>query len=188
MQATFRHSWLWFLVAILMVPCVHGQGETVLVANFLNGNNAVLNSRVYLWNPSDNAGNITARVYTLPRSGPSTLLGTVNLGILGAKSSRNIKIAEDILVSSGIPLPYITDGGNLTVEFTIEAPNVRGDAQVFSSDFAFGTYPLQEIPSTANGLPTVLVANFLNGNNDVGICATSADVTAHALADLRVRQ
>ena len=45
---------------------------TVLVANFLNGNNTVLNSRVYLWNPSDSAGSITARAYTMPRSGPST--------------------------------------------------------------------------------------------------------------------
>ena len=36
--------------------------ETILIANFANGNNAFLNSRVYLWNPSDDAGDITARV------------------------------------------------------------------------------------------------------------------------------
>ena len=155
-----------FTCALLLLATIPALGNTVLVANFLNGNNASLNSRVYLWNPSDTAGNITARVYTLPRSGASTLLGTVHLGVLDARSSRNIKVAEDILVFSGISLPYIVDGGNLTVEFTVEAPNVSGDAQVFSSDFAFGTYPLQEIPSTANVGPTVLVANFLNGNND----------------------
>ena len=39
----------------------------------------------------------------------------------------------------------MTDGGNLTLEFTIEAADVVGAAQVFSSSFAFGTYPLQPI-------------------------------------------
>ena len=43
----------------------------------------------------------------------------------------------------GISLPYTADGGNLTLEFTIQAPNVQGAAQVFSPDLAFGTYPLQ---------------------------------------------
>ena len=45
----------------------------------------------------------------------------------------------------GIALPYVTDGGNLTLEFTIQAADVRGAAQVFSSSFAFGTVPLQVI-------------------------------------------
>jgi len=40
-------------------------------------------------------------------------------------------------------LPYTTDGGNLTLEHTIEAAGVRGAAQVFAPSFAFGTYPLQ---------------------------------------------
>ncbi len=62
-------------------------------------------------------------------------------------------------------MPYTDNGGNLTLELTIQAANVRGTAQVFSSDFAFGTYPLQEIPSTSAGSPTVLVANFTNGND-----------------------
>ena len=39
----------------------------------------------------------------------------------------------------------MTDGGNLTLEFTIQAADVRGAAQVFSSSFAFGTVPLQVI-------------------------------------------
>ena len=138
--------------------------STVLVAIFLNGNNSFLNSRVYLWNPSDDAGDITARVYTLPLSGPSTLLGTVSLGLLNARSARNIKIAESILALL-IPLPYTNDGGNLTVEFTIDIPDVGGVAQVFSDSLAFGTYPLQGIPSTSTGNTTVLVANFTNGNN-----------------------
>ena len=54
-------------------------------------------------------------------------------------------MAEDVLTPLRIALPYTDDGGNLTLEFTIEAPDVRGAAQVFSSSFAFGTYPLQEI-------------------------------------------
>ncbi len=55
----------------------------------------------------------------------------------------NLKLVENILTPLGITTPYTTDGGNLTLEFTIQAADVRGAAQVFSSDFAFGTYPLQ---------------------------------------------
>ena len=62
---------------------------------------------------------------------------------MNARSALIIKLAEDILTTLQIPLPYTTDGGNLTLEFTIQAVAVRGAAQVFSSDFAFGTYPLQ---------------------------------------------
>ena len=54
-------------------------------------------------------------------------------------------MAEDILTPLGITTPYITDGGNLTLELTIQAADVVGAAQVFSSDFAFGTYPLQRM-------------------------------------------
>ncbi len=85
------------------------------------------------------------RVFTLPlRTGIAQELGTpLNLGSLGARSAVNIKVVEDILMPLGITTPYTTDGGNLTLEFTIQAADVRGAAQVFSSDFAFGTYPLQ---------------------------------------------
>ena len=124
------------------------SAETVLVGTFFNGNNGFLNSRAYLWNPSDAAADIVARAYTLPRAGPSTLLGTVSLGQLNARSGRNIKIAEDILVALGILLPYVADGGNLMVEFTVGADNVRGTGQVFTSDLAFGTYPLEVMPSS----------------------------------------
>jgi len=127
------------------IPSTLKASPTVLVANFMNGNNSFFNSRAYLWNPSDSGGKITARAYTLPRSGASTLLGVVDLGLLEAKSARNTKIAEDILSALGIPLPYMADGGNLTVEFTVEAKSVQGLAQVFSSNLAFGTYPMQVI-------------------------------------------
>ena len=150
------------------IPSTSSGSPTVLVANFLNGNNDFFNSRVYLWNPSTSAGNVTVRVFPLPLTGgfKQELTATpLNLGSLEAKSALNIKLAEEILIPLGIPTPYITDGGNLTLEFTIQAPDVRGADQVFSSDFAFGVYPLQEIPSTSSGSPTVLVANFMNGNN-----------------------
>jgi hypothetical protein len=142
--------------------------ETILIANFANGNNAALNSRVYLFNPSESGGEVTVRVFTLPLIGGTAQELTVepfNLGTLEARSALNIKLAEDILTLLEIPLPYTDNGGNLTLEFTIQAANVRGTAQVFSSDFAFGTYPLQEIPSSSAGSPTVLVASFLNGND-----------------------
>ena len=151
------------------IPSTSGVSPTVLVANFMNGNDAAFNSRVYLWNPSQSAGNVTVRVFTLPLSSSTAqeLTSTpLDLGTLGTKSALNVKLVEDVLAPLGITAPYVTDGGNLTLEFTIEAADVRGAAQVFSSSFAFGVYPLQQIPSTSSGSPTVLVANFMNGNND----------------------
>jgi len=144
--------------------------RTVLLANFANGNNSAFNSRVYLWNPSSSAGEVTVRVFTLPLAGglAQELTATpLPLDTLGARSALNIKLAEDILTPLGVLLPYTIDGGNLTLEFTIQAADVRGAAQVFSSDFAFGTQPLQEIPATSSGSPTVLVANVTNGNSSV---------------------
>ena len=142
-------------------------GSSVLVANFVNGNNRFLASRVYLWNPSTSTGNVTVRVFTLEREGASTLLGTVDLGTLEASTARSIKLAEDILEPLGIALPYIDDGGNLTLEFSVDVANVKGTAQVFnrSLTMALGTYPLQTIPLSLSEDPTVLVANFTNGNN-----------------------
>ena len=150
------------------IPSASAGSPTVLVANFTNGNNATLNSRAYLWNPSASGGEITVRVFTLPLDGglAQELTTTpLSLGTLEATSARNIKLAEDILTPLGITLPYTTDGGNLTLELTIQAADVRGATQVFESDFAFGTYPMQEIPTTSSGSPTVLAANFMNGND-----------------------
>ena len=150
------------------IPSASAGSPTVLVANFTNGNNATLNSRAYLWNPSASGGEITVRIFTLPLDGglAQELTTTpLSLGTLEATSARNIKLAEDILTPLGITLPYTTDGGNLTLELTIQAADVRGATQVFESDFAFGTYPMQEIPTTSSGSPTVLAANFMNGND-----------------------
>ena len=98
-------------------------------------------------NPSTSSAQVTARVFTLESEGPSSLLGTVELGMLGASSGRNIKLVEDILTPLGIPQHYTDDEGNLTVELTIDAPGVRGATQVFDRGvtFAFGTYPMQVI-------------------------------------------
>jgi hypothetical protein len=142
--------------------------STVLVANFMNGNNTSLNSRVYLWNSSLSAGEVCVRVFSLPlinSLAQELTPAPLSLGTLLARSALNVKLVEDILTPLGISTPYVTDGGNLTLEITIHADKARGAAQVFSSDFAFGTYPLEEIPSTSAGSPTVLVANFTNGNN-----------------------
>jgi hypothetical protein len=126
-----------------------GSEPTVLVANFVNGNNAAFHSRVYLWNPSTIPGNVSVRVFSLPLSGGTAqeLTAPLSLGILGAKSALNVKLLEDILMPLrlGTTGPYTTDGGNLTLEFTIRAANVRGTVQVFESDFALGTVPLQVI-------------------------------------------
>ena len=150
------------------IPSTSSGSPTVLVANFMNGNSDAFNSRAYLFNPSDSDGNVTVRVFTLPLSDGTAqeLTGPpLDLGTLEARSALNIKLAEDILIPLGITLPYTTDGGNLTLEFTIQAADVRGTAQVFSSSFAFGTYPLQQLPLVSVGTPTGLVANFMNGNN-----------------------
>jgi len=151
-----------------VIPSPSAGSPTVLAVNFMNGNDAAFNSRVYLFNPSQSAGAVTVRVYTLPlKDGTAQELtaGPMDLGILGARSALNLRLVEDILTPSLITTPYTTDGGNLTLEFTIQSANVRGAAQVFSSSFAYGTLLLQSIPATSAGIPTVLVANFLNGNN-----------------------
>jgi len=123
-------------------------GPSVLIANFVNGNSDVFNSRVYLWNPSQSAGEMTVRVFTLPLATGITeelTSAPLRLGALRAKSAVNLKLAEDILTPAGITTPYTADGGNLTLELTIQAANVGGVAQVFSDSLAFGTYPLQVI-------------------------------------------
>ena len=118
---------------------------------------------------------MTVRVFTLPLADGTVqeLTGTLplSLGTLEATSARNIKLAEDILTPLGIPTPYTTDGGKLTLEFRIEAPDVKGVGPgLFFQTWPIGTYPLQEIPSTFVPIPEVrrdLVASFTNGNDTV---------------------
>ena len=146
------------------------SASTVLVANFMNGNTDFFKSRVYLWNSSTAPGDVTVRIFTLPlKDGtPKALTAPLILTTLGPRSALNLKLAEDILTPAGISLPYTTDAGNLTLEFSVQAPRVQGAAQVFDNSLtlAFGTYPLQEISSLPSAGPTVLVANFMNGNTD----------------------
>ena len=118
---------------------------TVLLANFVNGNNDKFHSRVYLFNHGTVSGEITVRAFTLPTSGDSTLLGIANLGSLSSWSGRNIRVAEDVLMDI-TTLPYTADGGNLVLEITINANNIAGTAQVFQHDLSsFGIYQLKMI-------------------------------------------
>ena len=132
-------------VAPLTVWSLNG---TVLIANFMNGNTTEFASRIYLFNSSSSSAAITAKVLTLPaKGGTQVLVGTVKLSEeIGAGMGRNIKLAEDILANiSGIASPYVADGGNLVVEFTIEASQVTGVGVVFhpTTLVSFGLYPLQ---------------------------------------------
>ena len=123
----------------------------------MNGNSDAFNSRVYLFNPSASAGDVTVRIFTLPLTGGMAQELTTtpfNLGSLGAQSARNVKLVEDILMPLSITTPYFTDGGNLTLEFTIQAADVVGAAQVFSPSFAFGTYIIQDPPGASTGEST----------------------------------
>ena len=150
----FSSSFAFGTYPLQQLPLVSVGTPTGLVANFMNGNNTAFNSRVYLWNPSESSGDVTVRVFTLPLTGglaQELTTAPLNLGTLGAKSALNVKLVENILAPLGITLPYTTDGGNLTLEFTIQAADVRGAAQVFSSSFAFGTYPLQNVELITDG-------------------------------------
>jgi hypothetical protein len=121
---------------------------TILVATWVNGNNATLNARIYLWASRNTGGNIIARVFALPiasSTGTGTPIAAVAVGSVGGLSGRNIRVAEDILAPAGITLPYTTNGGNLVIELTIEAVGVSGISQTFSNSFAYGTYPLTVI-------------------------------------------
>ena len=123
---------------------------TVFLANFVNGNNDVFHSRVYLFNHGQVPGDITVRAFTLPVSGESTPMGTVELaGRLMPWSGRNIRVAEDVLmpILGETELPYTTDGGNLVLEITIDANNIAGTAQVIVRDplSSFGIYQLKSI-------------------------------------------
>jgi len=137
------------------VPSTSAGSPTVLVANFLNGNTNFFRSRIYLFNPSASDGAVTVRVFPLPRTGdPAQELTTLPhpLGTLAARSALNIRL-EDILAELLPPGPYVTDNGNLILEFTIGAADVIGAAQVFNTTLtlAFGTYPLQDPPDPGAG-------------------------------------
>jgi hypothetical protein len=137
------------------VPSTSAGSPTVLVANFLNGNTDFFRSRIYLFNPSASDGPVTVRIYTLPRTGDLAEELTISphpLGTLAARSALNLRL-EDILDELLIPRPYVTNNGNLILEFTIGAADVIGAAQVFNTTLtlAFGTYPLQDPPDPGAG-------------------------------------
>lgn len=128
-----------------------GINGTVLAVPWVNGNNAFLNSRIYLYNLSGITGAIRVKAKTLPRVGTASAeLGTVNVGNLPANGTAMVKVAEDVLATL-VTLPYVTDGGNIALEITIDVPNADGLFQSFNSGFGFGTTPVIVI-ATANDL------------------------------------
>jgi len=129
---------------------------SVLVANWLNGDSSAWKSRIYLWNPSTTTGAITIRVFSTPLVSGGTVTSTelttpgspLSMGSIAGQSSLAIRLYEDILGPSGLNLaPYTTTGGNLVVEITIRASNVRGTCQVFNNTatYSFGQVPLQVV-------------------------------------------
>jgi len=129
---------------------------SVLVANWLSGDSNTYKSRIYLWNPSSLTGSVTARVFSMPLVTSGTQTSTelttpgspLSLGSLAGNSSLAIRLYEDIIGPSGLNIaPYTTNGGNLIVEITVRASNVRGTCQVFSTNGAqqFGQVGLQVI-------------------------------------------
>jgi len=127
---------------------------TVLVANYLNGNWPTYNSRIYLWNPSSLAGDVTVRLFKMPAvptdplTNPAVASAEITtpgsplfLGTLSGYSGMNIKLKEDILSNTAVlnalpgkALPYVENGGNLIVEVTIRADRVTGTSMVFNQN------------------------------------------------------
>jgi len=54
-----------------------------------------------------------------------------------------LRVLAIIMLFSSVALGH--SGRTDSLEFIIHADKVRGTAQVFSSSFAFGTYPMQVI-------------------------------------------
>jgi len=117
---------------------------TVLLANWLNGNTNAYNSRIYIYNPSTIAADVSVRVLKMPAVGGTVTSAEIttpgaplSLGTLAAGSGVSIKLKEDILnyLVAALPggaLPYLENGGNLMVEITVRASGVRGTCQVFN--------------------------------------------------------
>jgi hypothetical protein len=129
---------------------------SVLVANWLSGDSNTYKSRIYLWNPSSLTGAVTVRVFSTPLITSGTQTSTelttpgspLSLGSLAGNSGVAIRLYEDILGPAGLNIaPYTANGGNVVVEVTIRASNVRGTCQVFSVNGAqqFGQVGLQVV-------------------------------------------
>jgi len=131
---------------------------TVLVANFMNANTNLFNSRIYLYNSSGLPGDVSVRVLKMPLASTGTTSvastditpagGPIALGSLAAGSGMNIRAEVDILpLLTAITLPYTENGGNLVVEITVKTNSARGTCQVFRKDgsLAFGIADLQVV-------------------------------------------
>lgn len=117
---------------------------TILLAPWVNGNNAFYSSRVYIFNPNSFSGNVTVTVYPITAKGvPAQIaLGSVDLGSIAGKSGGNFKLKEDILDVLAVTQPYSTNNGNLMLEFTILLPKAYGSFQTYNSTMTFGMMEL----------------------------------------------
>jgi len=139
-------------------------GQVVLFANWLNGNTAAYNSRVYLYNSNSIPADITVRVLKMPSAGGTPASAEITtpgspifLGTLSGYSGMSIKLKEDVLnyLLAALPggtLPYTENSGNLMMEITARGVSggMSGTSQVFgvnaSTSAAFGQVPLVIIP------------------------------------------
>lgn len=107
---------------------------SVLFAPFVNGNTNQFKSRVYVCVPqSSGVTGATIKILKQPVAGSSgTALATVTttepIADLGCLNFR----VEDILTSGGIAQPYTADGGNLALEFTVNATKAVGTVNVIN--------------------------------------------------------
>lgn len=113
---------------------------TILFAPWLNGNNAVYNSRAYICAENSAAPNapIDVRIFRVTATGTNvnapiaTFTTTYNMSQYGC---INIKGYEDLLVAGGVVAAgtsYTQDNGNFAAEFVLRAINAKGVANVLN--------------------------------------------------------
>ncbi len=113
MQATYPRSWLWFLVAIVMVPLAYGQMRQFWGAFFMNGNTGrrIMKLRFLVW-----------------------------MMVLGLMSVPSVKAADTLQIVVGEPGPGQPGNSNLFYPFGSRI-SLRYQ-QVYDSS-AFGSIPLE---------------------------------------------
>jgi hypothetical protein len=108
---------------------------TNLFAQFANGNTNSFRQRFYVCAPHSpvTATSYEVIIYTLPVDGSTgtTLASFTVAATINPSGCINIRL-EDLLALAGVSTPYLTDGGNLAVEFFFPVPNAVGVTQCTS--------------------------------------------------------
>jgi hypothetical protein len=106
-----------------------GLNGTILFAPFANGNTVNFMQRFYICAPLSQVGATyyDVSVWSLPVDGStSAQIGAAQVpSILNPFGCVNIRM-EDVLAATGLPIPYVGDGGNVAVIFTIHALDAVG--------------------------------------------------------------